>query len=160
MNNKIPSNKGTRAAIIIGLATIVAGLFSNWDKIFTSPSLNHLAGNWKVIEKLKSKEDSSEIDWQYNADIINKDTLRLIGKKIKVNKKEPSKQEKAARSVYNCKFNDHQSDCKFDESNSSNPILSGNAKLKFSGTFETFRGNAYENGKEVSTLDGYRQQGK
>ena len=160
MSNKIPSNKATRSAIILGLAAIVAGLFSNWDKIFTSPSLNHLAGDWKVIEKLKSKEDRSEIDWQYSADIVNKDTLRLTGKKIKVNKKEPSKQEKAARSVYNCKFKDYQSDCKFDESNSSNPVLSGSAKLKFSGTFETFRGNAYENGKEVSTLDGYRQQGK
>ena len=158
MNNKIPSNKATRSAIILGLAAIVAGLFSNWDKLFPPQSLIHLAGNWRVIEKLKSKVDGSEIDWQYSADIINKDTLRLSGKKIKVNKKEPSKQEKAAISIYNCKFKGYQSNCKFDELNSSNPVLSGDAKLKFKETFESFSGSAYENGKQVSTLYGYRQQ--
>jgi hypothetical protein len=157
MNNKVPSNKAIRVALIGGLALIVS---VNWDKLFPPQSLSHLAGNWKVTEKLKSKEDSSEIDWQYSADIVNKDTLRLSGKKIKVNKKEPSKQERAARSIYNCKFKGRQSDCKFDELNSSNPVLSGEAKLEFKETFEAFNGNAYENGKEVSTLNGYKQQGK
>jgi hypothetical protein len=112
MKDKIPSNKAIRVALIGEVELIVS---VNLDKLFPPQSLSHLAGNWKVIEKLKAKEDSSEIDWQYSADIVNKDTLRLSGKKIKVNKKEPSKQEKTARSVYNCKLKGRQSDCKFDE---------------------------------------------
>jgi hypothetical protein len=155
------SDGAVKAAIIIVLGPAIIALISiGWDKLFPPQSLSHLAGNWKVIEKLKAQEDSSEIDWQYSADIVNKDTLRLSGRKIKVNKKEPSKQEKTARSIYNCKFRGRQSDCKFDELNSTNPVLSGEAKLEFKETFESFSGSAYENGKEVSILSGYRQQSK
>jgi hypothetical protein len=80
------SDGAVKAAIIIVLGPAIIALIGiGWDKLFPPQSLSHLAGNWKVIEKLKSKEDNSEIDWQYSADIVNKDTLRLSGKKIKEN---------------------------------------------------------------------------
>lgn len=157
MNYKISTNKATLSIILIGLAAIVVGLLSDWGRSFFPQSLNSLAGNWQVTERLNSKKISSEIDWQYTADILDSNVLRLSGRKVKVNKKEPSKREKTDILVYNCKLKGRQSDCKFDELNSTNPILGGEAKLEFKDTFESFSGRAYENGMQVSTLDGYRQ---
>ena len=81
----------------------------------------------------------------------------MKGKKIKVNDKKPTKQESEVVSNYILTFKDREAEGKYDESNAKNSILSGVVKLTFTDTFTSFTGVAYENGREVSTLRGFKQ---
>jgi hypothetical protein len=142
--------------VVAGLFVLGAALIGVWDKIFPpSTLLKPAEGNWKVVEKLKSKEDSSEIDWKYKANIVNTTTLHLEGKKIKVNNKKLTPEEESVTSAYKLVFNAHKAEGKYSESNAKKPDLSGTAKLTFSEPFTSFEGITYDNsGREVSTLHG------
>lgn len=157
MNSQEPDPRTVKAAIIAVTSIVFIILIaSSWKKIFPPQSLTPLMGEWTVFEKLSLKKDRAEIIWEYRADVINKNILRMSGRKIKVNNQQPNKQEQMDRLVYNCTFKDLQSRCKLDESTSNNPILGAEAKLDFADKFNSFSGKAYENGKEVSTLTGYK----
>jgi hypothetical protein len=160
MSTKKPLSDTVVAAIIAGLFGLGIALISNWDKIFSaspSTSLTLSKGRWKITEKLRLSQDSSEIDWEYSASIVNNNMLVMKGQKIKVNDKEPSKNEKEAISVYKLTFEGNQAKGEYDELNSKNPVLSGKVKLIFTDTFTSFSGSTYENGKETSTLHGYKR---
>jgi hypothetical protein len=154
MNSQEPDYR----TVMIAFASVlfITLIVSNWSKIFSPRSLSSLMGEWTVYEKLNLKKGRSEIIWEYRADVINKNILRMSGHKIKVNNQQPNKQEQLDRLVYNCTFKDLQSRCKLDELNSNNPILGAEAKLNFNETFNSFSGKAYQNGTEVSTLTGYK----
>jgi hypothetical protein len=155
MSSKKISNESI-AAIIAGLFGLGAALIGSWDKIFPpSSSLTSAQGDWKIVEKLKLNQDSSEIDWKYKASIINPTTLLLEGKKVKVNNKKLTPEEESVTSAYKLIFNAHKAEGKYSESNAKKPDLSGTAKLTFSETFTSFEGSTYDNsGREVSTLRG------
>jgi hypothetical protein len=154
MNSQEPDYR--TVAIAFTSIVFITLIVSNWSKIFPSQSLTSLMGEWTVFEKPILKKTRSEIIWEYRADVINKNILRMSGRKIKVNNQQPNKQEQTDRVVYNCTFKDLQSRCKLDTANSNNPILGAEVKLNFAETFSSFSGKAYENGKEVSTLTGYK----
>jgi hypothetical protein len=161
MHSQEQSNDTTKIIIAIIGFVMITLIVINWRKIFSAQSLTPLMGEWQVTEKLNRNKDRSEITWEYRADIVNKNILRMSGRKIKVDNRAPNKQEKAARVIYNCTFKDLQSRCKLDQLNSNNPILGAEAKLNFTDDqFNSFNGNAYENGKVVSTLTGYKQENK
>jgi hypothetical protein len=155
MSNKKISKEAI-AAIIAGLFGLGAALIDSWDKFFPpSPSLTSAQGDWKIVEKLKLKQDSSEIDWKYKASIVNPTTLHFEGKKVKVNNKKLTPEEESVTSAYKLTFKDHEAEGKYNESNAKKTDLRGNVKLTFSETFTSFEGSTYDNsGREVSTLRG------
>jgi hypothetical protein len=163
MSNHKPSDSQVKSAQIgcLGLiiAAIITGILGSWDKIFpASPSLSLISaeGEWTVIEKLKS-EDPAEINWKYSSKIVKNTFLSMKGRKMKVNDKKTTKEESEVVSNYILTFKDYKAEGKYDESNAKNPILSGVVKLTFTETFTSFTGSAYENGREVSTLHGFKQ---
>jgi hypothetical protein len=153
-------SKEVAAAIIGGLFTLGAGvsaaLIGSWNNFFPpSHSLALAQGDWKIIEKLKLKQDSSEIDWKYKASIINTTTLSMEGKKVKVDNKKITREEESVTSVYKLTFKDNNAEGKYTESNAKKSDLSGTVKLTFSDTFTSFEGSTYDNsGREVSTIRG------
>jgi hypothetical protein len=160
-NNKI-SKEAVVITIIAGLFVLGGAVISSWDKFFPPSSLLTSAqGDWKIVEKLKSKQDSSEIDWKYKASIVNPMTLHMEGKKVKVNNKKLTPEEESVTSAYKLTFKDHQAEGKYIESNAKKPDLIGTVKLTFSDPPTSFTGSSYDNsGREVSTLRGYKPLGK
>jgi hypothetical protein len=153
-------SKEVAAAIIgslIGGSFVLGGaVIGNWGTFVPpSPSLKSAEGNWKIVEKLKSEQDNSVIDWKYKASIVNPTTLHMEGKKVKVNNKKLTPEEESVTSAYKLIFNAHKAEGKYSESNAKKADLSGTAKLTFSETFTSFEGITYDNsGREVSTLRG------
>jgi hypothetical protein len=158
MSNEKQSNKvAIIVALIPAVAVVIGALIANWDKVFPNQSLCSVIaltqGEWEITEQLKSQKDSTKIFWIYQSNILN-NTLRMRGKKIKVNDKEPTESEKKAISVFNLTFKGYQAEGEFEESNSKDNVLRGTVKINFSEKLTSLSGHLYENGREVSTLVG------
>jgi hypothetical protein len=154
-------SKEVAAAIVGGPFILGAALIGSWDKIFPPPlpipPIPEVKGPWRITEKGRSTKDGLEIVWDYNSKIIDSTTIRMRGKKIKVNGKAATSGEKLAQSVYNLTIKGNKAEGDFEESNSQGTVLRGKVKLDFTENFRLVSGYLENDGGEGSTLLGERQ---
>ena len=119
---------------------------------------NFLEGKWIVEERATSElENWKVITWDYDLKISN-NTLKLEGRKIGVDGKEPTRGERLAVSILELEYDGfYQANGRFEETNYRGEVLQGAVKLDFATDLKSFNGVARGRSENTSSITGRKQ---
>jgi hypothetical protein len=118
--------------------------------------IEHLAGNWRVVEKITEAQGGWSIVWNYECKVAD-GVATFTGRKVSVDGKKPSRGEAQAVSTITLRLDGLAAEGNADEVNHKGERLKSAVSLKFDPSLESFSGPVSTGGEAVSRLTGSKQ---